>query len=103
MKETMFDIIKWHKETFPVSTEQELEDKIDALIDKEEIYESFDELAELYILGCGLMRFNHWKGLSIMHLVLDLIGIQEAYGNWWEHLQEVVEKKMNEKRNRIDF
>lgn len=103
MKETMFDIIEWHKKTFPTTTEEELSDKADIIIDKGEIYDSLDEVIELYIIGCGLMRFNHWKGLEIMYMVLNLIGIQEASNDWWVLLQEKVEKKMKENRNNIDF
>lgn len=99
--ETIGTITEWHEETFPDATEEGQHSKWD-----EEIYEvmhargkkKLEELADLYIVACGLRR---WNTEEFNERIDYISGI--ASRNGWEakELWDAVCKKMKKNRRRI--
>ena len=78
MKETIKSIIEWHEQTFPDAT---LEGQWEKFRDEELEYEEADnkdvfskaalmELADLFIVACGIARFDLLEGLDAFEEVL---------------------------------
>lgn len=99
--ETIGSITEWHEETFPDATEEGQHSKWD-----EEIYEvmhakgkkKLEELADLYIVACGLRR---WNTAEFNHRADYILEIAE-YNKWTAaQLWEAVCKKMEKNRKRV--
>lgn len=100
--ETIQSIIDWHKETFPDAT-------LDGQIVKFEeetkewentswgVYDEVEELADLFIVACGIMRFDMLTGMEYMDLVFLKPGVTNYDGR---DLWEAVIKKMEKNRAR---
>lgn len=99
--ETIGTITEWHEETFPDATEEGQHSKWD-----EEIYEvmhargkkKLEELADLYIVACGLRRWNTEEFNERIDYVSDI-----ASRNGWDakELWDAVCKKMEKNRRRV--
>lgn len=97
MKETIESIIQWHRETFPDAT---LEGQICKFV--EEMGEfgaghSLEELADLYIVACGMCRFRCSAAIEYFAMVYEFL---RAKGDHMIDLLISVENKMAENRNR---
>lgn len=106
MKETIKSIIEWHEQTFPDAT---LEGQIEKFKDEEkEFYEEFKkpdnrqkqlfELADMYIVACGVARFSFENGLIALHRAAQ--AELKIYPYAGEELFECIDKKMAINRNR---
>lgn len=73
MKETIKSIIEWHEQTFPDAT---LEGQTQKYIDEKKEYqaattvaEKNEELADVFIVGCGIARFDIMFAMAIFSYV----------------------------------
>lgn len=97
MKETIESIIQWHRDTFPDAT---LEGQICKFVEEmNEFGESYslDELADLYIVACGMCRFRCSSAIEFFALVYEFL---RTKGSPMIDLLIAVENKMKENRNR---
>lgn len=74
MKETIDTIIQWHKDTFPDATLEGQFSKFNE--EKTEMMMAIgthrlEELADMYIVSCGIARFNYAMGLDRMLQTLN--------------------------------
>lgn len=76
----MEDIINWHKETFPKATLEGQKKKFEeeykefrAAADKESPQETFEELADMYIVALGETRFSPACGLLSLTMIGKII------------------------------
>lgn len=100
MKETIETIAKWHRETFPDTT-------LDAQIEKfyEELAEyneepSMLELADMFIVACGMSRFDSVVALEYFAVVFKALLDWKTFG-CRVLLQEVVNEKMGKNKKRV--
>lgn len=102
MKETIISIAKWHEETFPDAT-------LDGQIEKyneeyDEFYEAnteenmISELADMFIVVCGIARFSAMDGLFYFHEVDHELGKSNIS---FEQLSNAIDKKMETNRKRV--
>lgn len=69
MKENIGTIIEWHKKTFPNAT---LDGQLHKFCEEKHEYEEADrahkpeELADMFIVACGIARFDMWQGSSAL-------------------------------------
>lgn len=99
MKETIDTIIDWHKNTFKDETLEGQFSKFNE--EKTEMMMAIgthrlEELADMYIVSCGIARFNYAMGLDRMLQTLNSLRnytIQE--------LLYAVESKMEKNRKRV--
>lgn len=106
MKETIKSIIEWHEQTFPDAT---LEGQWEKFRDEELEYEEADnkdvfskaalmELADLFIVACGIARFDLLEGLDAFEEVLHWINNCSCFEV--PYVMEAVKEKMQINRNR---
>lgn len=99
MKETIDTIIQWHRDTFADETLEGQFSKFNE--EKTEMMMAIgthrlEELADMYIVSCGIARFNYAMGLDRMLQTLNSLRnytIQE--------LLYAVESKMEKNRKRV--
>lgn len=100
MKETIETIIQWHRETFPDAT---LEGQLEKFEDERVEYgesESLEELADLFIVACGIARFDYVVALRAFWFVEKVLDIWTEASVSRYALQEAVEQKMQINRKR---
>lgn len=103
-EEDIATIIQWHKDVFPEADfdgqlrkwEEEYGEFLTARTHKDTA-EMVSELADLFIVACGIMRFNLIQGCQRMLLWNEL-----RYTHGWSHstCQEAINKKMRKNRAR---
>lgn len=97
MNETIASIIKWHEQTFPDAT---LMGQLEKFADERKEFEqepSLEELSDMYIVACGIARFDSVLALhyfSDIHKIIDRQGIMNI------SFQEAIDKKMAINRKR---
>lgn len=100
MKETILSIAKWHEETFPCSTLEGQLQKYDE--EKEEFAKSdrkdLSELADMFIVACGIARFDMCWGIRTLN---NVVFWQQIGGFDTPKLCEAIEKKMEKNRKRV--
>ena len=102
MSETIKSIIEWHEQTFPDATlegqEQKWEDERDEWENTSygSKYE-LEELADMVIVCCGIMRFDYAEGFDYLANTLGKIQVMPTNG---KDLWGAVERKMAINRNR---
>lgn len=99
MKETIKSIIEWHETTFPDAT---LEGQIKKF--KVEYFEyrmsnpkDITELADMFIVACGIARFDYIKSFSCFTLIDEIL---ESSSFIDADFMKAVDKKMEINRNR---
>jgi hypothetical protein len=101
MKETIASIILWHEQTFPDATlEGQLEKFEDERIEYAES-ECMEELADLFIVACGIARFDSIEALRAFWFVERILQRWQKVSVSRHALQEVIKKKMQKNRKRI--
>lgn len=102
MKETILSIAKWHEETFPDAT---LEGQIEKYIEEyNEFYSTnieedmTSELADIFIVVCGIARFSTTDALFYFHEVDHALGRSNIS---FEQLSNAIDKKMEKNRKRV--
>lgn len=99
MSETIDTIIQWHSQMFPDAT---LKDQMDKYEEERKEWLDSDcndlpELADMFIVACGLARFDMYTGLCALENVIFWLN-SESFG--MSELVEEVEKKMEKNRKR---
>lgn len=99
MKETIKSIIEWHEQTFPdVTLEGQLQKYQDELQElAESNYKDITELADMFIVACGICRFSLARGMAAFWKVVDLTARMLLIN---EQFEAAVNKKMQINRNR---
>lgn len=100
--ESIASIIKWHTETFPDAT---LDGQIEKFLDEKIEYttavsleDKIEELADCFIVACGIARFNPVYGSRFLGQAFDMFTQnQEAT---IASLQDAVDAKMRVNRKR---
>ena len=106
MKETIASIILWHEQTFPDAT---LEGQLGKFRDEKLEYEEEDskdvfskatlmELADMFIVACGIARFDLLEGLDAFEEVLHWINNCSCFEV--PDVMEAVQEKMKINRKR---
>lgn len=98
-KESFDTIMEWHKETFPDAT---LEGQLSKFEDevKEYVYSAdacVEEIADMYIVACGIMRFDFRKGFDKLYEVFMYLGCTDIEPDVF---LDIVDKKMEKNRAR---
>lgn len=101
MKETMLSIMKWHEETFPDATldgqlakyqEEQLE-----FVDSD--CKDLTELADMFIVACGIARFDMHEGAwairDVYEFLVDCVNPASQHDFF-----RYVDMKMNTNRSR---
>ena len=99
MKETIKTIMEWHEETFPGAT---LTGQIKKFLEEAREYNqnpSVDELVDMYIVACGVARFNSLMAMKYFGLVKRLQ--KNTRGAGVKNFHSAVYKKMKKNRNRV--
>lgn len=105
MKETIKSIIEWHEQTFPDATlegqikkfyEEYGEVLAAEVIDNGKV-DIYFELADCFIVACGVYRFSIALGTKLM---VDVFNLSEKYCFPLESLETHVQIKMQINRNR---
>lgn len=102
MKETIKSIIEWHEQTFP---DANLEGQIEKFDDEvKEFYEAellsdeaAVELADCFVVGCGIARFSFLSAMNAFSFVLGYLDGEEEFA---KKFISAVENKMAINRKR---
>ena len=100
MKETINTIIQWHSQMFPDAT---LKDQMDKYEEERKEWLDSDcndpsELADMFVVACGLARFDMYTGLCALENVIFWANNKSIS---MSKLVEAVEKKMKKNRKRV--
>ena len=102
MSESIKTIIQWHEKTFPDAT---LDGQLEKFVEEEGEYNenpNLIELADMYIVACGIARFDSILALKYFAKVRRKLNNRiwvRCGGNGV--FQMVVEDKMKKNRNRV--
>lgn len=102
MKETIISIAKWHEETFPDAT---LAGQVEKYVEEYEEFcsanteeDMISELADTFIVVCGIARFSTMDALFYFHEVDHELGKSNIS---FEQLSNAIDKKMKKNRKRV--
>ena len=98
--ESVLSIAKWHEETFP---DCELEDQIAKFDEEEQEYDtdsSFEELADMLIVACGIARFDTITAMAYFQIVGQLLADRKEIAAT-VLFGLAIDKKMAKNRNRV--
>ena len=99
MKETVLTIAKWHQETFPDATMEDQLRKFDEEMKEYNCSPSYEELADMFIVACGLCRFDLIVALSYFAIVAGTLSERkEIYSSAIFPIK--VDEKMEKNRKR---
>lgn len=108
MKESILSIAKWHKDMFPDATldgqklkwREEKREWKESLrpVTKDLVCGDVKELADMFIVACGLTRFSDAEAMFCFSSV-----VQELYSSLFttSDLENAIDKKMERNRARI--
>lgn len=100
MKETIDTIITWHKNTFPDATLDGQKTKFEEELNEYRQDKTMLELADMFIVACGVARFDSIVALEYFAVVFKALLEWKIIGAWGV-LQEVVNTKMEKNRKRV--
>lgn len=100
MKEDIRTIIKWHEETFPDATLDGQRTKFEEELNEYRQDKTMMELADMFIVACGIARFDSIAALEYFSVVFKALLEWKIIGAWGV-LQEVVNTKMAKNRKRV--
>lgn len=100
MKETIDTIIAWHKQTFPDATLDGQKAKFNEELTEYNEAVNMQELADMFIVACGIARFNSIVALEYFAVVFKALCTWKIIGAWGV-LQTVVDAKMQKNRKRV--
>lgn len=100
-EEDVATIMQWHKDTFPKATcmgqlekwKEERKEFNDALYGKDKI----EELADMFIVACAIMRFNVPRGAACLS---EVCALREDFSFNFLLWQDAINKKMAKNRAR---
>lgn len=97
--ETVMTIAEWHAKTFPDATMEDQLRKFDEEMEEYERTPTFEELADMFIVACGLCRFDMVVAMSYMTIVATALNERkEIYAS--AVFPNKVDEKMAKNRNR---
>jgi hypothetical protein len=101
MKETIKTIMDWQEQTFPDAT---LEGQLEKYQEEqqefiESNYQDVSELADMFIVACGIARFDIREGSYYFADIADWMGSDIPID--WQPLQDAVDQKMAKNRKRV--
>lgn len=89
------DIQEWHKKTFPMATfegqVEKIKEEFIEFVTAKDVRHKLEELADMYIVGCGIGRFSWFSSSHIISLVMKL-GASEDFT--MKEFIDAVETKM---------
>lgn len=100
MKENIASIILWHEQTFPDAT---LKGQLEKFEDERFEYEEnkcMEELADMFIVACGIARFDYVEALRAFWIVERILRRWTKMPVSRYVLQAAVDNKMAINRNR---
>lgn len=101
MKESIKSIIEWHEKTFPDAT---LEGQIKKFNEEYNEYHvaspDMRELADMYIVVCGIARFDGVIALEFFSVVFQILHSWNTVGAVYV-FKEIIDEKMEKNRKRI--
>ena len=101
MNESINTIIEWHKQTFPDAT---LEGQVKKFKEEYDEYyagqQNICELADMYIVACGIARFDGVVALEFFAIVYQIMRQWTVIGAIYL-FKEMIDKKMKKNRKRI--
>ena len=99
MIETIQTITDWHTNTFPDATLQgqleKFEEEKKEFAEEQNVY----ELADMFIVACGVSRFNQTEAIKCFYYVFQQY--KKFLALHADVLQEALNKKMKENRSRV--
>ena len=103
MKETILSIAKWHEETFPDATLEgqlkKYEEERDEFISSD--FKDLSELADMFIVACGIARFDIKLGFSALLNVSFWRSFIKMQDFDKDNFVKVIEQKMEKNRKRV--
>lgn len=100
MKETIDTIIKWHEETFPDATLDGQRAKWNEEIEEYKKDRTMQELADMFIVACGIARFDSVVALEYFSVVFYALNEWKVVGCCGV-LQVIIDNKMEKNRKRV--
>lgn len=100
MKETIETIIKWHRDTFADGTLEGQKAKFEEELNEYREDKTMLELADMFIVACGIARFDSIAALEYFAVVFKALLEWKIVGAWGV-LQEVLNTKMKKNRKRV--
>lgn len=101
MKESIKSIIEWQEKTFPDAT---LEGQIKKFNEEYGEYHiacpDMRELADMYIVACGIARFDSVVALEFFSVVFQILHSWNTVGAVYV-FKEIIDEKMEKNRKRI--
>nr|DAO76774.1 MAG TPA: Protein of unknown function (DUF550) [Microviridae sp.] len=103
MKESILSIAKWHEETFP---DTDLKGQIEKWFEEKNEWQAslkparhgdISELADMYIVACGLTRFNSMEAMFCFMRICDELCHS---GHSTQELEHAIDTKMERNRAR---
>lgn len=100
MKETIKSIIEWHEQTFPDATLEGQLEKFDDELSEYGESECLEELADLFIVACGIARFDFIEVLPCFAKVEKILKVWEKISVSRRAFEVAVNEKMAINRQR---
>lgn len=100
MNETIKSIILWHEQTFPDATLEGQIEKFDDELSEYGESECLEELADLFIVACGIARFDFIEALPCFAKVERLLKVWEKISVSRRAFEVVVNEKMQKNKKR---
>lgn len=100
MKETIKSIILWHEQTFPDATLEGQIEKFDDELSEYGESECLEELADLFIVACGIARFDNVSALVAFERVCEILKLWRVNYGKPVPLQMAIDNKMKINRKR---
>ena len=101
MKETIKSIIEWHEQTFPDATLGGQIEKFDDELSEYGESECLEELADLFIVACGIARFDNVSALVAFERVCEILKLWRVNYGGPVPLQMAIDNKMTKNRKRV--
>lgn len=102
MKESIETIIKWHRDTFPdANLDGQIEkynEEYDEFYSSDTAEDMISELADMFIVVCGIARFSAMDALFYFHEVDHELGKSNIS---FQDLSNAIDKKMEKNRKRV--
>lgn len=100
MNETIDTIIAWHKKTFPDATLEGQKAKFEEELNEYNENTTLQELADMYIVACGIARFDSIVAVEYFAIVYKALMDWKTIGSV-ELVKQIVNKKMEKNRKRV--
>lgn len=100
MSESIKSIIEWHEQTFPMADLQGQLAKFDDELAEYGESECLEELADLFIVACGIARFDNVSALVAFERVCEILKLWRVNYGKPVPLQMAIDNKMAVNRNR---